>query len=103
MSDVEAVVRDHARRIVAGDVAVRADLAAGAVVEPPDLLDRLLQGRFRDFELVGHARIGAYHIFKTRYVGPNTLVVQARWVPAPRGGWQVAEAEVARVGVDEEA
>lgn len=102
MSDVEAVVRDHARRIVAGDAAVRADLAAEAVMDPPDLLDRLLQGRFRDFALVAHARIGAYHIFKTRYVGPSTVIVQARWVPAPRGGWWVAEAEVARMGADDE-
>ena len=31
------------------------------------------------FELVAHARIGAHHIFKTKFMGPTTLVVQARW------------------------
>ncbi|MGH7268533.1 MAG: hypothetical protein ACREMB_27250 [Candidatus Rokuibacteriota bacterium] len=103
MSDAEAAARDHARRIVTGDAGVLRDLAAGAVTEPADLLDRLLEARFHGFELVAHARIGAYHIFKTRYIGPSPVVVQVRWVPAAGGGWQVAEAAVARGGVDEGA
>jgi hypothetical protein len=104
MSDEpEAAAREHARRIVAGDAGARADVAAGAVIEPADLLDRLLDARFHGFELVAHARIGAYHIFKTRYAGPTSVVVQARWVPAAGGGWQVAEAAVTRGGVDQGA
>ena len=101
MSDVEAVARAHANRVVAGDPGARADFAPEAEMEPADLLDRLLQGGFRRFELVAHARIGAYHIFKTRYDGPATVVVQARWVERPPGRWQVVEAEVARTAAGE--
>jgi hypothetical protein len=101
VSDVEAVVREHSRRVVAGEPQARADLAPGATVIPEELLDQLLAGRFAGFELVAHARIGAHHIFKTRYVGPTTVVVQARWTQAPHGAWQVREAEIVRVEPEE--
>jgi hypothetical protein len=101
VSDVEAVAREHARRVVAGEPAIRADLAPGALVTPEALLDQLLGGRFGGFELVAHARIGAHHIFKTRYLGPTTVVVQARWAQAPGGAWQVREAEIVRVEREE--
>ena len=57
-----------------------ADLAPGAEVTPPDLLEWLMARQFRGSELVAHARIGAHHIFKTKFVGATTVVVQARWV-----------------------
>jgi hypothetical protein len=41
--------------------------------------------------------IGAHHVFKTKFVGPTTLVVQARWVAEAGGPWRIREAEVARV------
>lgn len=101
MSELEAAVRDHARRVIARDTTVRADVAAGALLEPPDLFERLLAAPFRGFELVAHARVGAHHIFKTKYVGPTTLVVQARWVQEPAGPWRIHEAEIARVATGE--
>ncbi len=101
MSDVEAAVETHARRIVAGDAGARADLAPGAAIAPPDLFDQLLGTRFRGFELVAHARIGAYHIYKTKYLGPPTLVVQARWVRDADGRWRLHEAELARVALED--
>jgi hypothetical protein len=94
VSDVEAAARAHAQRLLAGDPGARDDLA-------PDLLDRLLAGRFRSFEVVAHARIGAHHVLKTRYVGPAVLVVQARWVADPAGRWRIHDAEIARVGPGE--
>lgn len=102
-ADVEAAVREHARRVTARDPGARQDLAPGAELNPGDLLDRLLQDEFRAFELVAHARIGAHHVFKTRYVGPRTMVVQARWVRSPDGRWQIHEAEVVRVAEGEDA
>ena len=68
---------------------------------PPDLVDRLLDGAFRGFELVAHARIGAHHIFKTKYLGRPTLVVQTRWVPTGPEVWRIVEVELARVADDE--
>ena len=100
MTDLGAAVEVHARDVVAGDAGARTVLASDALVEPPDLYDRLLQARFRGFEVVAHARLGAYHIFKTKYVGPVTLVVQERWVRAADGAWRVHEAELARVAVE---
>ena len=57
----------------------------------------LLMPTEEGFELVAHARIGAHHIFKTKFLGPTTLVVQARWAEDPGGPWRIREAEVARV------
>jgi hypothetical protein len=94
---VEAAVRAHAGRVIAGDASARADLAAGAAVAPADLFERLLEAPLTGFELVAHARIGAHHIFKTRYRGSTTLVVQARWVRDPDGYWRAHDVELARV------
>ncbi len=95
-------VEAHAARVLRGEPAARADLAPGAEVVPADLYDRLLAGGFRGFELVAHARVGAHHVFKTRYRGPTTLVVQERWVREPDGIWRIHEAELARVAVGED-
>jgi hypothetical protein len=97
-----AAAEAHAARVVAGDAAARAALVPDAPIEPGDLYDRLLGGAFRGFELVAHARIGAYHIFKTRYVGPTTLVVQERWVRGDDGTWRIHEAELARVATEDD-
>lgn len=93
---VEAAVRAHAHRVVTRDPAAREDVAAGAELSPPDLLERLLDGQFEGFDLVAHAKIGAHHVFKTRLVGPAIVVVQARWAEDPDGRWRIREAEVAR-------
>ena len=103
MSDVEAVVREHARRVTTGDPRAREDLAPDATLKPADLLDHLLQGGFHTFELVAHARIGAHHLLKTKYVGSTTVVVQARWTQNATGRWQMLDAEVARVATGERA
>jgi hypothetical protein len=97
MTELEEAIEAHAHRVVAGDANPRADLAPSANIEPPDLFERLLTGGFRDFDLVAHARIGAYHLVKTRYRGPTTLVVQERWVRGGDGRWRVHEAVLVRV------
>jgi hypothetical protein len=97
-----AAAEAHAARVLARDAAARRALVPDAPVEPGDLYERLLAGPFRRFELVAHARIGAHHIFKTRYVGPTTLVVQERWVRGSDGAWRIHEAELARVGTEDE-
>jgi hypothetical protein len=96
-AELRACVADHARRILDRDLRAREDLVPDAHIEPPDLLDRLLDARFQDFELVAHARVGAHHIVKTRYLGPRAMVVQARWVRDAEGRWRIHEAEIARV------
>ena len=93
----EHAARAHAERVVRRDGRAREDLAPGAEVAPSDLLEWLMARQFRGFELVAHARIGAHHIFKTKFVGPTTLVVQARWAAEADGRWCIREAEVARV------
>ena len=93
----EQAARAHARRIVGRDAQAREDLVPGAEVTPPDLVEWLLAHPFASFELVAHARIGAHHIFKTKFVGPTTLVVQARWAAEAGGRWRIRETEVARV------
>jgi hypothetical protein len=95
-----AAAEAHARRVVAGDPGARAALVPNATLEPTDLYERLLAGRFRGFEIVAHARIGAYRIFKTRYLGPTTYVVQERWVRGTDGQWRIHEAELARVATE---
>ncbi len=97
MTEPQAAVDAHAGRVVAGDAGVRADLAPDAILEPVHLYDRLLDARFRGFEVVAHARVGAHHIFKTRYLGPTIFVVQERWVRSVDGQWRIHEAELARV------
>lgn len=97
MTEPQAAVNAHACRVVAGDAGVRADLAPDAILEPAQLYDRLLDARFRGFEVVAHARVGAYHIFKTKYLGPTIFVVQERWVQGADGRWRIHEAELARV------
>jgi hypothetical protein len=93
----ELTVRNHAALVVGRDPRARGDLALEAEITPPDLVDRLLSQSFTGFELVAHARIGAHHIFKTKFIGPTTLVVvQARWVADAGGSWKIREAEVAR-------
>jgi hypothetical protein len=96
-AEAERAARAHARRIVGRDVKAREDLAPGADVVPPDLVDWLLSRTFHGFEVVAHARIGAHHIVKTMLLGPTTLVVQARWVAEADGRWRIREAEIARV------
>jgi hypothetical protein len=93
----ERAARAHAERIVGRDAGAREDLAPGAEITPPDLLERLVVRQFRGFELVAHARIGAHHIFKTKFVGATAVVVQARWAAEADGRWRIREAEVARV------
>ncbi|HEY7141366.1 MAG TPA: hypothetical protein VIE44_14775 [Methylomirabilota bacterium] len=93
----ERAARAHAERVVGRDARAREDLAAGAEVTPRELVEWLLGHRFSGFELVAHARIGAHHIFKTKFVGSTTMVVQARWVAEDGGAWRIREAEVARV------
>jgi hypothetical protein len=93
----EQAARRHAGRVVRGDPQAREDLASGADITPPDLVEWLLRHPFKGFELVAHARIGAHHIFKTKFVGLTTLVVQARWAAEAGGRWRIREAEVARV------
>jgi hypothetical protein len=89
--------RSHAERVVQRDSRAREDFGSGAEITPPDLVDWLLGHPFERFELVAHARIGAHHIFKTKFVGPTSVVVQARWSAEPDGRWQVREAEVTRM------
>ncbi len=95
--ELETRVRDHARKVTAGDVRASEDLAPGAQVEPADLLDRLLRAGFRDFEVVAHARVGVHHLLKTKYLGPTTMVIQTRWVQERNGHWQIHEAELVRL------
>jgi len=92
----ERAARSHAERVVGRDPRAHEDLASEAEISPPDLVGWLLTHPFTGFELVAHARIGAHHIFKTKFVGPTTLVVQARWAPDAGGSWRIREAEVAR-------
>ena len=96
-AEPERAARAHAGRIVGRDARAGEDLAPGAEITPPDLVEWLVGRDFREFELVAHARIGAHHIFKTKFVGPTTLVVQARWAADAAGRWLIREAEVARV------
>jgi hypothetical protein len=96
-AEPERAARAHAERIIGRDRRALEDLAPGAEVAPPDLLDWLMARQFRGSELVAHARIGLHHILKTKFVGPTTIVVQARWAPAADGRWLIREAEVARV------
>ena len=97
VADPERAARTHAERVVGRDQRAREDLAPGAEVTPQDLVAWLLAQPFEAFELVAHARIGAHHVFKTKFVGPTTLVVQARWAADAGGRWRIREAEVARV------
>jgi hypothetical protein len=92
----ELTARGHAERVVRRDPRAHEDLAAEAEIAPRDLVEWLLSHPFTGFELVAHARIGAHHIFKTKFVGPTTLVIQARWAADPGGTWRIREAEVAR-------
>jgi hypothetical protein len=95
--EVERRACEHAGCVAARDRRALADLAPGAAVDPPDLFDRLLAASFTGFELVAHARIGAHHLLKTKYLGPTTIVVQARWVEDPGRSWRIHEVEIARV------
>jgi hypothetical protein len=92
----ERAARSHAERVVERDPRAHEDLASGAEITPPGLVGWLLSHPFTGFELVAHARIGAHHIFKTKFVGPTTLVIQARWAADTGGSWRIREAEVAR-------
>lgn len=94
---VERAAQAHANRVLAGDPGASGDLAPGARLDPPDLLDRLLRTQFASASLVAHARIGGHHIVKTRFEGPTSLVIQARWVEQALGRWQVVEMDVARL------
>ena len=95
-TEPEKAARAHAARIVGHDAGAREDLAPGAEITPPDLVAWLVGRGFREFELVAHARIGAHHIFKTKFVGATTIVVQARWAADATGRWLIREAEVVR-------
>jgi hypothetical protein len=92
----ELTARGHAERVVRRDPRAHEDLAPGAEIAPPGLVEWLLSHPFTRFEMVAHARIGAHHIFKTKFVGPTTLVIQARWVAEPGGHWRIREAELTR-------
>jgi hypothetical protein len=95
--ELELMVLNHATLVVGRDPRARGDLASEAEITPPDLIEWLLSQPFTGFELVAHARIGAHHIFKTKFIGPTILVVvQARWATDASGGWRIREAEVAR-------
>ena len=96
-TEPERAARAHAGRIVGRDARAHEDLAPEAEITPPDLVEWLVAREFREFELVAHARIGAHHVFKTKFVGPTTLVVQARWAADADGRWRIREAEVTRV------
>lgn len=96
-AEPERAARAHAERIAGRDRSALEDLAPGAEVTPPDLLEWLMGCRFRAAELVAHARIGTHHVLKTKFVGATTVVVQARWVADDAGRWLIREAEVARV------
>jgi hypothetical protein len=95
--EVEEAALNHGRRVLVRDEGAWEDLVDGAPLEPPDLFDRLLQADFREVALVGHARIGAHHVLKTRFEGALTMVVQARWVKGSAGRWQIHDAELVRV------
>jgi hypothetical protein len=96
-AEPERTARSHAERVAGRDRRAFEDLAPGAEVTPRDLLEWLMGCQFGDAELVGHARIGAHHIFKTKFVGATTIVVQARWAADATGRWLIREAEVVRV------
>ena len=101
MKDAETAAREHAARVIRTDPHASDDLASSVQLTPPDLLERLAGWRFDGFELVAHARIGAHHVFKTKYVGPTTVVVQAHWAQNAVGVWQILDAEIARLEVRE--
>jgi hypothetical protein len=96
-TEPERAARAHAERIVGRDRRALDDVAPSAEITPPDLLTWLMARPFRGSELVAHARIGAHHIFKTKFTGSSVVVVQARWAAEPDGRWLIREAEVARV------
>jgi hypothetical protein len=92
----ERMARRHAERVVGRDPRAHEDLASGAEITPADLVEWLLARPFSGFEIVAHARIGSHHIFKTKFIGPTSLVIQARWAADAGGSWRIREAEVAR-------
>jgi hypothetical protein len=94
--DVEEAVREHARRLLGGASSAREDLAPGAELIPVDLLAQLGAARFESFEIVAHAKIGAHHVFKTKFLGSTVVVVQARWARDGDGRWRIRDAEVVR-------
>jgi hypothetical protein len=96
-AEPERTARGHAERVAGRDWKALEDLAPGAEIAPPDLFAWLMGCQFGRAELVAHARIGDHHIFKTRFVGATTVVVQARWAADAGGRWLIREAEVARV------
>src|SRR5262249_61538389 len=87
--EVEAAVREHARRLLGGESSAREDLVPGAAVTPADLLAQLGAARFESFEIVAHAKIGAHHVFKTKFLGSTIVVVQASWARDGDGRWRV--------------
>ena len=94
--EVEVAVREHARRLLGGESSVREDLVPGAALTPGDLLVQLAAARFESYEIVAHAKIGAHHVFKTKFLGSTVVVVQARWARDGDGRWRVRDAEVVR-------
>lgn len=94
---LETAVAEHARALVAGDLAQAAgqvvDTARPAVVAGYSPLAR----PWRDWEVIAHARVGAYRVVRVRLAGAGgaAAVVQLRWKPAS-DGWSLVAAELVR-------
>ncbi|HEX2500614.1 MAG TPA: hypothetical protein VHO73_04095, partial [Methylomirabilota bacterium] len=54
-AEPEGAARSHAERIAGRDWRALEDLAPGAEITPPDLLEWLMGRQFRGTELVAHA------------------------------------------------
>lgn len=100
--DVLEALHAHARSLVAGERTVAlAPLLPDAPVTPADLLAQLTGRPFTGYEVVAHARIGRQHLFKVKFLGPVSYVVQSRW--GEQGdSWRLLEVELARVAAAEE-
>lgn len=90
---VEQAAELHAQHILAGDgIAVEQDCAPGVLQTPADLYDQLRTMAFERYAVVGHAKIGAQHVFKVRYFGQAVVTLHHRF-GAKDGKWMVFESE----------
>jgi hypothetical protein len=92
--ELDKAIDDHARAIVAGNIAIaEALLSDGAQESHRQFAAKIPKGSIKGFVALGRSRIGFQHISKVRFLTDREpLLILNRW-REENGAWRIASTE----------
>jgi hypothetical protein len=91
---IDHIVEAHAKAIVSMDIAkIMDDLMPEAMMKLQAQAGGGTALQINSYELLGHTQDGDDYLYDTKYIGPESFTVRARWSQIG-GQWKIADADI---------